>query len=163
MVAREHTWVPSVSNLSFFFFFLWPIQLQHPWKSPPSLASTSKVFSQPPGSGTSHPNHQQESPSERGGRGHGPQHAGKPCWGLLLHFLPRGPQERPRRPPAPALSSSPRIRLPLFPLGGWGQAWHAPVSLSGRPVEAPGAAPGAGFTGPENANGRSKWSGTPPL
>lgn len=44
-----------------------------------SLAPTSQVFLQPLAVGPPILNHQQESPSARGGRGHGPQHAGKPC------------------------------------------------------------------------------------
>ena len=71
--------VPPVSDLAFPFSEVLSASIHHRRKSPPSLESTSKVFSQPPGIGTSHLNHPQESPSERGDRGHGPQHAGKPC------------------------------------------------------------------------------------
>lgn len=128
--SRERGFLPrpgwmAASTPGFFqspvspFPFLWTFQLNHLWKSPPFPSSNPhplKSSHSPLAVGPPIAAQQQESPSTRGGRGHGAQHAGKPCRVLLLHFLPRSPREHRRRPPARLCAARPgSASLPFLP------------------------------------------------
>lgn len=164
--CKEHTWVLLVSSFSSLPPPPWTFQLHHLWKSPPFPSSNPhplKSSHSPLAVGPPIAAQQQESPSARGRRGHGAQHAGKPCRVLLLHFLPRSPREHRRRPPARLCAARPgSASLPFLPEAETARGTHlcsSRVTASRR----------RGLLRPQDLRawrtpmGRSKWSGTPAL